>query len=133
MFRKKSLGSKPEVFDTLIGKNTTLEGNVSTDGTIRIDGKINGDVKIKGDVFIGKDAEITGNMFAHNISVSGKVNGNIEAKGILKALSGSILHGDLLIKSLITEEGSIFEGNCKMISPPSESGAKKKNISEKIV
>lgn len=114
MFKKET--SSPDAFDTLIGINSTMEGNIETEGTIRIDGKVNGDVKINGDVYIGKDAIINGNIFASNIFVSGKVEGNVEAKGILRALATAQLYGDIMVHSLITEEGSIFEGKCRMIA-----------------
>lgn len=84
MFNKKE-SSSPDVFDTLIGVNSILEGNITTEGTIRIDGKINGDIKVKGDVYIGKDAHVNGSIFANNVYISGRVDGNIEAKGILRS------------------------------------------------
>jgi len=86
MFNKKE-NSSPDVFDTLIGVNTFLEGNIETEGTVRIDGKIKGNVKVKGDVYIGKDANINGNISANNVYMSGRVDGNIEAKGVLRILS----------------------------------------------
>jgi len=115
MFNKKE-NSSPDVFDTLIGVNTFLEGNIETEGTVRIDGKIKGNVKVKGDVYIGKDANINGNISANNVYMSGRVDGNIEAKGVLRILSTAQLYGDILVQSLISDEGSIFEGNCKMVS-----------------
>jgi len=48
--------------------------------------------------------------------MSGRVDGNIEAKGVLRILSTAQLYGDILVQSLISDEGSIFEGNCKMVS-----------------
>jgi len=41
----KKENSSPDVFDTLIGVNTFLEGNIETEGTVRIDGKIKGTLK----------------------------------------------------------------------------------------
>lgn len=113
MFKKDV--KAPDKFDTLIGKNTTFHGNVESAGTIRIDGKVHGEIKVEGDVFIGKESEITGNIYANNIFLSGKVQGNIEAKGLLNATSTAKIFGDILVQSLITSEGSIFEGKCKML------------------
>ena len=128
MFNKKE-ASNPDIFDTLIGINSTFEGNIETNGTLRIDGKINGDLKINGDVFIGKDAVVNGNIFAKNIFVSGIVKGNIEARETLKILSTAKLYGDILVNSLLTEEGSIFEGKCKMTAGTSNTeNAKKSDI-----
>lgn len=130
MFRKDNSGNA-ESFDTLIGINSKFEGNIETNGTIRIDGKVFGDLKIKGDVYIGKDAVITGNISANNIFLSGKVEGNIEAKGILKILSSAKLYGDLIVNSLVTEEGSVFEGKCKMLTGSQTENASAMNSSKK--
>jgi cytoskeletal protein CcmA (bactofilin family) len=117
MFSKSNSGSS-ESFDTIIGVNSKFEGNIETEGTIRIDGKIFGDLKINGDVYVGKDALITGNINAHNVFVSGKVEGNVESKGTLKIHSSAKLYGDITVHNIVTEEGSVFEGKCKMHAVP---------------
>ncbi|MDQ2086940.1 polymer-forming cytoskeletal protein [Herbivorax sp. ANBcel31] len=128
MFDKKDIKS-PDKFDTLIGKNTTFQGNIKTEGTIRIDGKVQGELKVNGDVYIGKDSEIIGNVFANDVFLSGKVEGNIEANGLLNALPTAKLYGDILVQNLITSEGSVFEGKCKMIEK--QDNDSKKNSQKK--
>lgn len=134
MFNKKETGN-PDSFDTLIGINSVFEGNIETEGTIRVDGKVNGNVKVNGDIYVGKDAVINGNIFANNIFLSGKVEGNIESKGILRALSTAKIIGDIFVNSLITEDGSYFEGKCKMVeAAPQDQNIKnplKKNKKDK--
>ncbi|NLL05763.1 MAG: polymer-forming cytoskeletal protein [Clostridiaceae bacterium] len=125
MFGKGNPGNA-ESFDTIIGINSKFEGNIETKGTIRIDGKVFGNLKIDGDVYVGKDATITGNINANNIFISGRVEGNVESKGILKIQSSAKLYGDITVFSIVTEEGSEFEGNCKMLS-----ATQKENLSAK--
>lgn len=129
MFGRKGVKT-PEKFDTLIGKNTTFEGNIETVGTIRIDGKVHGEIKVDGDVYIGKDSEIVGNIYAKDVFLSGKVQGNIESEGLLNLLSTAKLYGDILVQNLITIEGSIFEGKCKMVEKQ-ESQSKNKSTQKK--
>lgn len=117
MFSRGSSGNT-ESFDTIIGINSKFEGNIETNGTLRIDGKVYGDLKINGDVYVGKDAVITGNINASNVFLSGRVEGNIESKGLLKIQSSAKLYGDITVYSIVTEEGSVFEGKCKMLSAP---------------
>lgn len=119
----KSTSGTPGSFDTIIGVNSKFEGNIETNGTIRVDGKVFGNLIINGDVYIGTDATITGNINANNIFVSGRVDGNIESKGILKIQATAKLYGDLTVFSLVTEEGSIFEGKCKMLAPQAETAS----------
>lgn len=134
----KGSSRAPGSFDTIIGINSTFEGNIKTEGTIRIDGKIIGDLRINGDVYVGKDASISGNIYASNIYVSGKVDGNIEAKGVLRIHASAKLCGDISVYSLVTEEGSFFDGNCKMLAVapveeiPRESNVKKFKSNNKV-
>lgn len=129
MFVKKDVKT-PDKFDTLIGKNTTFQGNIETVGTIRIDGKVHGEIKVDGDVYIGKDSEVVGNIYAKDVFLSGKVQGNIESEGLLNILSTAKLYGDILVQNLITSEGSIFEGKCKMVEKQ-EGQSKNKNTPKK--
>ncbi len=115
MFSKGNSGASGS-FDTIVGINSIFEGNIQTEGTIRIDGRIIGDLRINGDVYVGKDASISGNIYANNVYISGKVEGNIEAKGVLKVHASAKLCGDIAVHSLVTEEGSLFEGKCKMLA-----------------
>ncbi|OPZ84296.1 MAG: Polymer-forming cytoskeletal [Firmicutes bacterium ADurb.Bin419] len=115
MFSKGNSGTSSS-FDTLIGINSKFEGNIETEGTLRVDGRIIGDLRINGDIYVGKDALISGNIYANNVYISGKVEGNIESKGILKVHSSAKLYGDIAVYSLVTEEGSLFEGKCKMLA-----------------
>ncbi|WP_010250612.1 bactofilin family protein [Acetivibrio cellulolyticus] len=136
MFSKGN-SSNSDSFDTIIGINSKIEGNIETEGTIRVDGKVFGDLKINGDVYVGKDAAILGNIYANNVFISGKVEGNIESKGILKVHSSGKLYGDIAVYSLVTEEGSLFEGKCKMMAVnqpedvPSVSNTKKSKNNNK--
>lgn len=103
-------------FDTLIGKNTSLEGLLEADGTVRVDGKIKGDIKVKGDIFIGESSHISGNITCTNIIVGGSVEGNITAHEQLRIAATGKVRGDIAVNSLIIDENGLFEGNSKMKS-----------------
>lgn len=114
MFNKHTDFSKA-TFDTLVGTNTELKGDVSSKGIVRIDGKVYGNVNVQGDLFIGEAAYIKGDISASNIHIGGTIEGNVISSGLLKLLSTARLYGDIQIKSFVCEEGSIFEGSCKML------------------
>jgi len=118
MLKKKK--SSPSSMDTVIGEYTTFVGNVDTEGSLKILGKVEGDVKAGGDIYIESSSSITGNVYGSNIYVSGKVKGNIIAKGILHLQAQARLYGDIEVSSIVTDEGAIFQGNCKMIEIPEE-------------
>jgi cytoskeletal protein CcmA (bactofilin family) len=99
-------------FDTIIGKDTTLEGRIVTGSTVRLDGVFKGEVITKGDIFLGEAAKIEGDIKARNVYVGGFIQGNVEASGRVELSSTARLHGQLKVGNLVIEEGAIFMGNC---------------------
>lgn len=114
MFGKKE--STSEKIDTLIGKNTTIEGKISGHGTSRIDGTLLGDLDVKGDIIIGDEGRIQGNITCINVLISGTVEGNISTSEQLRITSSGKLFGDVEVKSFIVDEDAIFQGSCKMVT-----------------
>ncbi|MDF2989404.1 MAG: hypothetical protein K0R50_4914 [Eubacterium sp.] len=102
-------------FDTLVGANTELMGDMTSKGVVRIDGKVTGNVSIQGDLFLGGDSFIKGEVTATNIHVAGSIEGNVFSSGLLKLLPTARIIGDIQVKTFVCEEGSLFEGNCKML------------------
>lgn len=132
---KKQTDLTNATFDTLVGANTELNGNVISKGIIRIDGKVTGNVTVQGDLFIGENAFIKGDVTASNIQIAGSVEGNVFSSGLLKLLPTARMLGDIQVKSFVCEEGSIFEGTCKMVEAPAAGAAflgKKKDYKKSI-
>jgi len=101
--------------DTLIGKNTKLQGKIESKGSMRIDGELVGDIIIEGSVVIGEEGKINGNISCDNIFIAGSVHGNILCKDQLRVSNTGKLYGDIEVKSFIVDESAVFEGSCKMI------------------
>ena len=99
-------------FDTIIGKDTTLEGRIVTGSTVRLDGTFKGEIITKGDIFLGEAAKIEGDIQARNVYVGGLIRGNVEATGRVELSSTARLHGQLKVGNLVIEEGANFMGNC---------------------
>ncbi len=112
MFKQKNT---PLAMDTVLGEFTTFSGNVESEGSIKVLGKIEGDVKASGDVYIEPTSSITGNIYGSNVYISGYIKGNVLAKGILHLMTQAKLYGDIEVNSIVTDEGAIFQGNCRMI------------------
>jgi cytoskeletal protein CcmA (bactofilin family) len=111
--------------DTLISQHSTIEGSIKSEGTLRIDGKVTGDVNSKSDVIVGETGLVEGNIDCVNIIISGIVNGNINASEQLRLTPTSRLNGDANIKSIITDEGSYFNGSCNMLIDNTKTSSKK--------
>jgi len=117
MFKKKQT---PLALDTVLGEYTSISGNIESEGSIKILGKVEGDIRAGGDVYIESTASITGNVYGSNVSISGTVKGNILAKGLLHLMMQARLFGDIEVGSIVTDEGAIFQGSCRMIDVKEE-------------
>jgi len=123
MFKRKNT---PPAVDTLIGEHTVFTGNIETEGSMKILGKIEGDVRANGDIHIESSAKIQGHIFGVNLYVAGHVNGNVTARGVLHLQSTSRLFGDIEVSSMVTDEGAVLQGNCKMVESSSSIEKKEK-------
>jgi cytoskeletal protein CcmA (bactofilin family) len=120
MFNKKN---SPLAMDTVLGEYTLFTGNIESEGSVKILGKVEGDIKASGDVYIENTSSVTGNIYGSNVFISGYIKGNVLAKGILHLMSQSRLYGDVEVNGIVTDEGAIFQGNCRMIDVNSEQAA----------
>ncbi|HBT19810.1 MAG TPA: cell shape determination protein CcmA [Peptococcaceae bacterium] len=116
MLSKGKKETSPDKIETLIGKDTQLEGTIHCKGSVRIDGNLKGKVCSKGDVIIGDSGCIEGDIKARNIIISGLVKGKVHAEGRVEFASTGKLLGDMTAKKLIIDEGAVFDGNCIMES-----------------
>lgn len=112
MFSNKKVN--PTKIDTLIGKNTKLDGTINTKGTIRLDGILNGDLIAEGNITIGESGQVLGNIQCTNIIICGLVKGNIITTGQLRITNKGKLLGDIEVNNIIVDENATFEGSCKM-------------------
>jgi len=112
MFNKKNT---PLAMDTVLGEYTTFTGNIESEGSVKILGKVEGDIKASGDVYIETTSSVTGNVYGSNVYISGYIKGNVLAKGIIHIMAQARLYGDIEVSGIVTDEGAIFQGNCKMV------------------
>ncbi len=112
MFNKKKA---PLAMDTVLGEYTNFVGNIESEGSIKVLGRVEGDIKANGDVYIEPTATVNGNIYGSNVYISGTIHGNVLSKGLLHLMSQARLIGDIEVNSIVTDEGAIFQGNCKMI------------------
>ena len=112
MFKKK--GTPPAV-DTLIGEHTVFTGNIETEGSMKILGKIEGDIRANGDVHVEASARIQGQIYGASLYIAGQVTGNVTARSLLHLQSTARLFGDIEVTSMVTDEGAVLQGNCRMV------------------
>jgi len=114
MFGKKKhfSGNSP---DTIIGDKTICEGKIMTEASLRIDGQLQADIDCAEDVTIGERGQAHSHITARNVIVAGKVRGEVIAKERLFVARTGELIGNISARSLIIEEGGVFQGACLMV------------------
>ena len=115
---------KRSEINAFLGKETAFEGKLKFSGTVRIDGRFTGEILTEGTLIIGESAIIKSNIHASHIIISGEIHGNIIADDRIEIHAPGKVVGNIQVPTLIIEEGVVFEGNCRMGSPESETHKK---------
>lgn len=108
------LVKSPERFDTLIGRQTEIQGTLRVVQSVRIDGKVIGNIEAPKDqaitVVIGQEGEVQGDVIASRVIVAGKVAGNIDAYERVELMASSLVQGDVKYGSIAVEHGARLLG-----------------------
>jgi cytoskeletal protein CcmA (bactofilin family) len=99
---------------TVIGQAAKLEGTVVSAGSLRIDGQVRGQINADGDCSLSPQSQVEAEIRAQNVSVAGRFKGNIVVKGRAEIARGGRVDGNITSKSLVIEEGAIFQGQSVM-------------------
>lgn len=99
-----------------ISVGTIIKGEIVSSSDIRIDGTFDGKIQSNGRVVIGESASVKGDVICENLDLWGKVDGNVYVKDTLSLKQGCTVNGNVHIRRFCVELGSVFNGNCKMIT-----------------
>ena len=97
--------------ETMIGEDAVVTGEIVLKGGAIISGKVMGNVMTSGTVRVTKTGTIEGDVEAGEATVGGTVHGNVQAAKVVLR-SDSKVHGDIVYRQLVIEEGASFEGRC---------------------
>ena len=101
--------------DSYFEKGIRLKGTLWVKGLVHFDGDFEGEIYSSDHFIIGKSGKILGNIKTYNVTNKGFIQGNIFAENKVALMHDSRLTGDISTFHLIIDEGSNFEGRCKMI------------------
>ena len=101
----------------VLQKGCQLEGKLQFEGTARIDGKFDGEIFTPDILLIGEEAKVTGRIEADIVVISGQFDGEIFATHRVEIQAPAVVNGTIHASILQIEEGAVFEGESKMLSP----------------
>src|SRR5438067_13206260 len=71
---------------------------------------MNGDLTTEGDLSVGEHGRVRGNVTGRNVVVGGSIQGNVSTTGRLDILATGKVFGDIVVGSMIIDEGGILRG-----------------------
>jgi len=103
--------------NTIIGKDSVIEGTIEVHGGLRVDGVVRGRISATDSLAVGDSGKVEADLASSLVVIGGKVSGNILAKDKVELQSKAEVEGDITTKNLIIEEGAVFHGRCNMKGP----------------
>lgn len=94
----------------IIAEDTEITGSIRCNAGIRIEGKVNGDLTCAAAAFIGRAAQVKGNIAAGAVVVHGQVTGNITAKERIDLKATARVFGDVKTRRMTVEDGVTLVG-----------------------
>jgi len=102
---------------TIVGQGAKLEGNVVSAGSLRVDGQVKGQITADGDVMLSPQSQVEADIRAQNVIVAGRFKGSLVVKAKAEIARGGRVDGNITAKTLVVEEGAVFQGQSIMEQP----------------
>lgn len=119
--------AEPQLKESLIAADLTIEGKIQGAGHIRIAGKFKGDVDVQGDLTIEVGARLSGGIRARKVTIAGELEGNIDHAERVDLLATGVMTGDLKAGSVTFATGSRMRGQVDFGFEDSTRAGKAKN------
>lgn len=107
---RRTVSSRGEVKESVIGSDITIEGKIDGTGHIRIAGRFKGDVNVEGNLTIEQGARLTGGVKANAVVISGELEGNILDASRVELQESGVMNGDLKAGTFTVAAGSRMRG-----------------------
>ena len=95
---------------TLIGPGIKFIGNIEASEDIEINGRVEGNINSGNTITVTEEGSIRGDVAAENYILEGVCEGNAKVKDFCKIGHKGSFTGELYASTLVTEDGSAFEG-----------------------
>ena len=133
---KDKNGFSKEAINTVVGKDTVLNGHFEVRDGIRVDGTLRGQLESSGMLVIGPSGRVEADPIrVRDAVIAGELVGKLEAAGQVKLEASAVLVGDIRARVLIIEEGAVLRGLCEAgeSEPAVDAGTAEEINAEKAV
>ena len=119
---------KQKKFETIIGKDTIIEGKIKLPTSLRIEGKVYGEIESEGNVIIGKSGYAEPAIQAKNLIVAGKAKGDFQTKEKIHIYPRGEISGSVTAAGIVIEDGGVFNGTSSIYAPEADKKKTKKKL-----
>lgn len=106
--------SNGTTMDTLVGRQTELQGDITFSGGLHIDGTVKGKVSASGDkeavLSISESGSIEGDVHVSHVVLNGSIHGDVYASGKLTLNSCARVNGNVHYKVMEMASGAMVNG-----------------------
>ncbi len=100
--------------DSYFQEGVKFKGVLHSKGLLHVGGEFEGEMFSADHLVIGKGGFVKGNIKTYDITNLGTIQGDVEAENKVNLKENSTLTGNIKTHQLIVDEGSNFEGQCRM-------------------
>ena len=101
-----------------LGASSRFSGEISGRGDLRIDGSLEGTIRIRGRVEIRRAGNAHAELQASELEVQGRIDGKMQVEGLLRAVSGCEMIGQISAARWIVEEGARLQAEIRSVPGP---------------
>lgn len=133
MFKRNPASPSPKnAVDTLLGKNTRINGDVFFAGGLHLDGQVAGNVRAAEDVpsilIVSEEASIEGSVEVPHVILNGTVNGDVMARervelGPQSRVNGNVYYGVIEMATGAQINGKLIHHPTAAVQPASSSSS----------
>ncbi|MBI4558541.1 MAG: polymer-forming cytoskeletal protein [Candidatus Hydrogenedentes bacterium] len=104
-----------------LGASALVSGNVRAT-TCKVEGLVEGKMECSDELELGRAGRLNADVLAgRKMVLAGQVFGNVITNGSLHIAASAKVTGDIRAKSIVIEEGAVFNGKCAMRPPAQRS------------
>ncbi len=109
--------------ESVIDRDSTVEGKVYSKKNLRVEGRVEGEVKCEGTLVVADGAVVQARVEAENVTVSGTIEGEVICRGHLHVLAAGRIEGSATALKIAIDSGASYEGELHMMEPPARDEA----------
>jgi cytoskeletal protein CcmA (bactofilin family) len=107
-------GAATEQIETVIGRESAVQGTIRSEHSIRIQGGAQGEIECKRSVFVEEGARVSAKITASEVTISGELDGQVFSSGRVEIKPTGRVSGEVNAPSLVMLEGAFFDGQLRM-------------------